>query len=45
MNKVVGFDFKFTTGSAQKYKGKWGQLAFCILRFTMSRNVSFSFYS
>ena len=22
MNKVAGFDFKFTKGSAQKYKGK-----------------------
>ena len=28
MNKVAAFDFKFTKGSAQKYKGKCGQLVF-----------------
>ena len=28
MNKVAAFDFKFTKGQAQKYKGKCGQLTF-----------------
>ena len=28
MNKVATFDFKFTKGSAQKYKGKCGQWHF-----------------
>ena len=39
MNKVAAFDFKFTKGSAQKYKGKCGQLVFYILGSKMNRNV------
>ena len=34
MNKVAAFDFKFTKGSAQKYKGKWGLLGFCLYALT-----------
>ena len=39
MNKVAAFDFKFTKGLTQKYKGKYGQLVFCILQWKMNRNV------
>ena len=35
------FTFKFTKGSAQKYKGKWIDLVFCFLCFKIDRNCWF----
>jgi len=36
MIKVAGYNFEFTKGAAQKYKGKCGQFSFGISRIRIS---------